>query len=200
VVEHDAQARHPLGQHRKVLQVPQLRGHQVEGHPGLRQHPQAVEELRPQHVVGVGPVVHEVADADDDGVGAQLRELLGRGSGLVQGHPGDHAHHEGVVRGDGEHRVGVGAVVGGLHEHRPGDAGTGQQRLQVLGAEAAGDRGDLVGQPGVGDLLRGPEVLVGVDDHRDSSSPRGPTAHVTHDVREPCRRAWHGRVRRRPMT
>ena len=138
----------------------------VVGEIGLADGGDAAAHLFLCEPLGIGLVVHLVADPDELGAaraGAQLCQLLRNVRRKVD--PPDHARDEVMLRGRREELASLIEARARLDEDRLVDAVRGEQRLQVLGAEPPADRRERLGHPRIGRIGRVPEMMVSVYDH-----------------------------------
>ena len=115
-----------------------------------------------------------VTDADEL---VRQRGEHGRKIRIGEVDPADDAEHEGGRRGRLEEPACLVECGTCLDEHRSADAVLAQQRREVVWAEGATDRRELIRQPGVVGERGIPEVLVRVDDQmtsRSGTSSAGP--------------------------
>ena len=117
--------------------------------------------------------VHEVTQTDDRLVRPSV-EQVAHGRRLAQRSPRDDADDGRLGPGDTEHVVGVGKVVGGLHQHDLLDTCGAVLGTDVVDREDMAER-DRVVEPRVIDVPCVPDVDVGIDDRRHHARLGGPS-------------------------
>ena len=144
-------------------------------------------------MIGKGTeVTEQVLGPHDDGVGADLDELLDAGVHAVALDERDQRAHERRPRGDGLGRAGVerGLVVGDLHDRRGGAAAGAIDELDGVTGPGAADAREVVVLVASYDQLAGHQ-RGGIDeDPHDGIIARARRTTIAD------RRCWRGRARR----
>ena len=139
-----------FGERRHVGEELESFGADVEGERVLGDEGERLEDVRAQEPVGICFAVDEVADADQPAFERPSLEDVGGPVRLFEGEPADDAGHEWVLVGDSQHVGGVGWIVGCLDEHDALDAAGRHVGLGLLERVGPIERGEVVGEPGVG--------------------------------------------------
>ena len=164
VVEHEELVLELVDQrdgHRQVARKQQ----QIVGELELGEPRDAAAELGPEHEAVVRLVVNDVTHAHELRMRREALELRGQLRG-AQVDPADDALDRGVPLGEREQPLGLLDHLPGLHRDRAVEPGGLQQGSELVGQVVASQRGHGVGHPDVVGRVVAPEVLVGVDAHR----------------------------------
>ena len=175
MVQHNGQFRHLAGQPNGGPQMPGERIRDVQGEPALSHQRQGFPNSGKIQKVTSRIIVDQVPHSLENRLSREPVQLLCSFGRRIQPDPANHSEHPGVPRGNGQHALGIGNSVVGLHQNGSPDPGSIQRLARLICAEAAEEGTMLRTKPRIvphtaGDEgVQGPHMEVRIN-HRPTRS------------------------------